>query len=391
MRTSDKKLHGALNRKIVEAYRKIDRKKSRIDENVDLSAAKTLKGAINTAKIITKKIESAGKFFKSDAITNSITGIKKELVEFTVQGLGKSEKQNVQIFKNVMLVSRELSEINNAIFQMVAGISDILETAEIEVESIEEKTLSSMFGAETESALKEFFENVDKLKGALVKSVKSPKKKDKNAGFFEKFFGVDKKESLDVKKMVDEVVDKAEIKNLNLWLKDADFDEMEKKIQDANEKAVEEVKKAKENEEKKSTKPTKKDLEAVLDDLVGGRDNDELAARINAALNDKVGANVFENKKQQKGDTMKLTETMLRKMIQEERSMIKSKGRKRINESLDSAAEALYDAMTEYVDVWIADADVEDPDRELRAAVDSACEALKKEVQGFCDGFSEEY
>lgn len=281
MRTSDKKLHEALDRKIVESYRKIDRKKSRIDEAVDLSAAKTLKEAINTAKIITKKIESAGKFFQSDAIMKAIEGIKKELVEFTVQGLGKSEKQNVQIFKKVMLISRELAEINNAIYQMIVGISDVLEAAEIDVEKNQDKTLSDIIESD-ESPLKDVFPTSEKFKEALIKNIKSPKKKDKTASFFQRFFGLDKKESINIKDMINQVVDKAKLKNLNLWLEDADFNEEQKKILDLADNIRDSVTKI-------------KGESTVLESIT-------------------------QNKKQQKGDMMKLTERNLRKLIKEEMS-----------------------------------------------------------------------
>lgn len=83
---------------------------------------------------------------------------------------------------------------------------------------------------------------------------------------------------------------------------------------------------------------------------------------------------------------MKLTESMLRKMIQEESRKIDNSSRKRkqkINESLGRASEDLYSAMQDYVEAYIEQADFED--------AEGACDSLRNEVDGFCSGFLGEF
>lgn len=79
---------------------------------------------------------------------------------------------------------------------------------------------------------------------------------------------------------------------------------------------------------------------------------------------------------------MKLTETMLRKMIQEERRNLQSK-RKPINESFSDATEGLYRAMEEFLESHMHEFGHEDPRR--------ACDKLEDEVSGFCEGFIGEF
>jgi len=83
---------------------------------------------------------------------------------------------------------------------------------------------------------------------------------------------------------------------------------------------------------------------------------------------------------------MKLTENMLRKMIQEESKKIANSSGKRkqkINESLSRALEDLYSAMQDYVEAYIEQAGFED--------TEGACDSLRNEVKGFCSGFLGEF
>jgi len=83
---------------------------------------------------------------------------------------------------------------------------------------------------------------------------------------------------------------------------------------------------------------------------------------------------------------MKLTESMLRKMIQEESKKIANSSGKRkqkINESLSRASEDLYNAMQEYVEAYIEHFEFED--------VEGACNSLRNGVEGFCSGFLGEF
>jgi histone H3/H4 len=83
---------------------------------------------------------------------------------------------------------------------------------------------------------------------------------------------------------------------------------------------------------------------------------------------------------------MKLTESMLRKMIQEESRKAAGSSRKRkqkLNESLGRASEELYNAMQDYVEAYIEQTDFED--------TEGACTSLQNEVDGFCSGLLGEY
>ena len=83
---------------------------------------------------------------------------------------------------------------------------------------------------------------------------------------------------------------------------------------------------------------------------------------------------------------MKLTESMLRKMIQEESRKAAGSSKKRkqkINESLANATEELYSAVENYLSEFIDQSDFED--------AEGACAALKSEIDGICSGFLGEY
>ena len=78
---------------------------------------------------------------------------------------------------------------------------------------------------------------------------------------------------------------------------------------------------------------------------------------------------------------MRITESQLRRIIAEEAQRFK-RGR-RVNESLMTAQENLYNAMQEFVEESMNQMRTEDPA--------GACAALREEVEGFCQSFVENY
>jgi hypothetical protein len=78
---------------------------------------------------------------------------------------------------------------------------------------------------------------------------------------------------------------------------------------------------------------------------------------------------------------MRITESQLRRIIADEAK--KFKRGKRVNESFAGANEELFNAMENFIQGWMDESGIEDPAE--------ACEALRNEVEGFCQSFEENY
>lgn len=78
---------------------------------------------------------------------------------------------------------------------------------------------------------------------------------------------------------------------------------------------------------------------------------------------------------------MRITESHLRRIIADEAK--KFKRGKRVNESLASASEELSNAMENFIQEWMDQSGADEPSE--------ACEALRQEVEGFCQSFTENY
>lgn len=89
--------------------------------------------------------------------------------------------------------------------------------------------------------------------------------------------------------------------------------------------------------------------------------------------------------------TTRLTEATLRRIVREETQKL-TQGERGLKESVGpfplpprrpGADEALANAMMEWVNDWMSDSGEEDPQL--------ACDALQREVEGFCEEFKTSY